>query len=451
MRRLTSYALAGAVIVLALVAGVLIGHAASTSARDQVDAYIVLYNDGSWSFAQPSPTPTPPPTNTPRPTATATPASIPTQEQATPGGPPATPAPVTCAVKIGADAIRLRADHTTGAAIVDVLPRASIQVIYEWHEGNTYLWARTAGGWFATRQESWWVYGVEGQTERCVDVPGWPGGLTPPAPIVRASTAWGVWSGPGASVDETLAFIQDLQAAGIQPAVTVYGANYIGNAAHAADALVLARPWLPDCPMLDVPPEVSARARVDAALASLQGQRYDWLVLTNECVWPSTEYATVWIRAAIARAAERGVPRLVPVVWPPGHPELDDVAALVSAFETDAGIELGWGMNLYPVEPGRDLSARGGISEFTVWRWRLYRHLLPDVVQLIVTEAARGDGAQRADMGDLALFVERAGDALDVVTFWYNAGPSGLGHWIAAVLWGRLGDVAAAIAAGRVQ
>ncbi|MBN1450636.1 MAG: hypothetical protein JW963_06435, partial [Anaerolineales bacterium] len=116
-----------------------------------------------------------------------------------------------------------------------------------------------------------------------------------------------------------------------------------------------------------------------------------------------------------------------------------------AAYETSAEITLGWGMNLYPVEADRQLSAHGGISEYTVWRWRLYRHQLPNSVKLIVTEAARGDGSERANMGDISVFVMRVGNELDVVTFWYNAQQAGLGHWPLAVLWGRLEDLADAI------
>lgn len=442
--------------LLALVAGFSLGLAVS-AARARVAGDVIVIPAGEACYADgtclqigwvPSATSTPPPTNTPRATDTPVPTADlpPTQEHIPRTGTPVPPPPATCAVKIGPDNIRLRAAPTTGAAILDVLQRATVQTVVEWRQGELYLWARNERGWFAARQMTWWVYGIEGQSETCVDVPGWPGGLAPPAPVVALDTAWGVWNGPGSSTDEVLAFIGTLKAAGVQPAVTVYGVGTLGNRAYDAGALVLARPWLADCPDMSKPPAASAQERVNQALATLAGARYDWLVLTNECVWPSTAYAAQWIRAAIEAVANRGVARLVPVVWPPGHPEFSDVAALAAAFDTTR-IELGWGMNLYPVEPGRDLSARGGISEYTVWRWRLYRHQLPDGVRLIVTEAARGDGSERADMADIARFVARVGDDLDAVMFWYNAMPEGLGHWRAAVLWGRLVELAAAIIA----
>lgn len=222
--------------------------------------------------------------------------------------------------------------------------------------------------------------------------------------------------------------------------MTLYGNDSAAPALHNAGFTVLLRPWLPDCPTQSLPAVDSARARVDAALYAIGDTPYDWLVLSNECVWRDVDYAQTWIKEAIHYAAARGVTRLVPVVWSPGRPDLDAAATLATAYD-DAPIPVAWGVNLYPVEPGRDLSAHGGISEYTVWRWRLYRHLLPDDVPIIVTEAARGDGAQPPDFADIGRFWVEVNGEFVAVTLWYISQPAGLGHWPLANLRGRLGEL----------
>ncbi len=404
----------------------------------------VLYSDGTWATV--TPVPSVPPTNTPRatdapaPTATATPGSAPTQEHATPSATPPTAAPIACEVKLQDFNIRLRAAPTIAAPVVGLVENRTVQAVYEWRENAGYLWARTADGWFAARQTSWWVHGIEGQSEMCVDVPGWPGGLAPPEPLVRAGTAWGVWAGPGASTAEVLEMIAELQAAGVQPAVTVYGANELGRRAHEAGALVLARPWLGDHPPYTLSAAESARAWVDKAALNLGAGWYDCVVLSNEPIYPSWAYARDWIAAAIARADERGMRCVVPVVWAPGHPDLAAVDVLRGAY-AGAAIQVYWGLNLYPVEAHMALAERNAWTQYTTWRYELYEPPAP----VVVTEFARGDGAQRADMADIARWVDAVDGEFAAATAWYVAGPSGLGHWPDAVLWGRLVELAGVI------
>jgi len=133
--------------------------------------------------------PTTTPTLTPMPTVTPIPGSATPTQEATPGAtePPGTVEPATCIVKTRGFAVNERTDHAVTAPKTEYspIPPASTVMVYEFWQGPTYLWARNVYGWFAVRAgSSWWVDGVEGTTETCVDVPGWPDGLPPPAPIV---------------------------------------------------------------------------------------------------------------------------------------------------------------------------------------------------------------------------------------------------------------------------
>ena len=234
-----------------------------------------------------------------------------------------------------------------------------------------------------------------------------------------------------------------MQAYGRTPAVTLYGADSLAFALLAAGFDVYLRPWIGDGPVQSFPAVDSARVRVDDALYAIGNTPYTCLVLSNEVVFVSTEYAATWIREAIRYSAERGITCLAPVVWPPGHPPLEDVPQLADAYANAPDtIMVLWAFNAYPVEQGRDLSAHGGISEYTVWRYRLYRHQLPEGVGLLITEAARSDGSEPPDFSDIGRFTDEIDGDVTAVTYWYLAGPSGLGHWPDAVLWGRLGELA---------
>ncbi len=453
----------------------------------ECDVVAQLCRDGSWRVLpdaavatptdaaasdtpQPAPTLTPTtipsitytPELTPTPAATRTPSpapdDAPTQERTPP--PPATPAPgfKTCTLKAGSGPINKRAgpeaDYPRLPGSVETGATVDID---QFARGRDHLWARAQGGaywwavgrWDTTKPDGidWWAYGLD-VSALCDEVPGWPEGLEPPAPIVRAP-AWGVWAGPGAPLGELIAFGQRLHAAGMTPVATLYGMDAAAPILRAYGWVIALRPWIggANCPEFTSEAEGNARAWVDRAVAAAEGVPHDWLVISNECVAPTPDYTARWIRAAIARAAACGERQVVPWVFPPGHPALEDVPVLAAAY-AGAPIVAAWGLNLYPTEPGRALGDRGGINEWTVWRWRLYRHQLPPAVPLVVTEFARGDGSEPPDVADLAQFVERAGDAFEWATAWYAAGESGLGHWPAANLRGRLGELANALNQG---
>ena len=466
-----------ALLVLATLAGFVWGLVAAPALRPQSvvagsDGQVViqLLDDHTWRYAggvvatatpdaphTPSVTPSASPSvtvapETPRPTTTPTVDVGPTATLESTVI-PATVAPTLpppdddiCMAGIVASVLNVRAEPMQSGAWVKWLYQSDRVQVTELHiihgEGspNREEWARIDKGWIAV-----WFQGVElarlGDSAPCWELP-----IVYEEDALPA-TAWGVWAGPGYPHDELAQFGETLKTAGIRPAVTLYGDTSQAAALHAAGWVVIVRPWIggQDCPSFALPAAISARAWVEMAVQVTAGVPYDWLVLCNEPVFPSAAYGAAWIAAAVDGAAALGVAHLVPVVWPPGHPEIGDVALLAGAYDRSG---LCWGMNLYPTVPGAALGDRGGIQEWTVWRWRLYRHLLPDDVGLCVTEFARGDGSEPPDFEDMGRFVEESRDAFEWATAWYAAQPGGLGHWGAANLRGLLGKWAGVVVVG---
>lgn len=162
------------------------------------DTFVVEVGGGRsirLNLVNPSPTPTP--TFTFTPTATNTPVGVPTAlptaTQEVTQLPPLTPGPLkTCEVK-AAQTVRIRSAANTSGTIVGSVATNEVITISEVVLGEGYLWARHSRGWSAIRSgTTWWVYGIEGQTETCVDILGWPNNLEPPVPVVRSrEIQWG--------------------------------------------------------------------------------------------------------------------------------------------------------------------------------------------------------------------------------------------------------------------
>ena len=427
-------------------------------------SFVVTVDDSSYHVSvQPLPgipdstlasTPTPTATLTPQPTvaptstpsATSPPVSSPTPTQEVALTPLPTPVPgepKACLLKTFGSAINERTAPSASApkTATSPIPAGSIVKVFEFVSAEGYLFARNEFGWFVTRQgTTWWVYGVSGATELCQDVPGWPPGLAPPADLVRGLP--GVWAGPGANRDELLRFGAQTKAAG-QPASLVYGEPYTAELLLANGWFVLLRAaGVPDCPDMTLSPVVSAEQFTNAVVNEV-GRQSHALVGANECTWPSATWARDWVRAAAQTAAGRGVRALVPIVWNPGAPELDWVPVLAPAYR-DAPIVVIWGVNTYPVRVGTGLAVRDAYTQYTTYRYELYRHHLRGV-PIVITEYARGDGSEPPDFQDIRAWWQQVREAVVWATAWYVSGPPGLGHWIAANLAGRLADLAAAL------
>ena len=441
--------------------------------------FTVTVDDASYRVSvrpvAPEATPTPTATATAPPptvTSTATPTATKPPHTLEPTLPPASPTPTqevtlptptatttprptsekgNCIVKLGGTAINERKAPSTSAARTEFspIPAGSMVAVFEFRTAEGYLWAKNWSGqdwaWFVVRQlspASWWVTFTAATLEWCLELPGYPSGVQPPNPIVRALP--GVWAGPGANRDELLRFGVQVRAAG-QPAATVYGEPYTAELLLANGWFVLLRAaTAPDCPEMDIAPATSAQRFTTRVLDALGANaRAQVVVLANECALPSAAWARDWVRAAAQTAAGRGVRALVPIVWNPGAPELDWVPVLAPAYR-DASIVVIWGVNTYPVRVGTGLAVRDAYTQYTTWRYELYRHHLRGV-PIVMTEYARGDGSEPPDFADIRAWWGLARLQVDVATAWYVSGPPGLSHWIAANLTGRLTDMATAL------
>lgn len=373
-------------------------------------------------------TPQPTLTNTPYGWGTAaptdTPIPTPTQElkTATPE-PTSTPDPGTC-VLTSENAINVRVYPNVASQKVDIISTGTIVQPSGYADVNALRWYYV--WWpFITPARYVWIADYFSEAGPCDALP-----VIDPAnpPGDLDLTAWGIWRGPGGQDLTQLG--NDLKAAGIRPAVTAY-ADY-----PALDASWL-RVWrvfaggrdYPD--FLAAPARESARAWVDLAVDERGTTGYDYLVVLNEPVFPSAQYAHDWIASAIERAAERGVPGLVPVVFASGHPELADVPLIMAAY-ADAPIPVVIGYNVYPIDTSLGLCAWTNYTQWTTYRWTMYVRYLPAGVRLGFTEIAGWDGNTPFSEAEFACFVRNAGRYSEAVAFgtaWYDAV---LGQWAGA-------------------
>ncbi|NDJ78731.1 MAG: hypothetical protein GYB65_20975, partial [Chloroflexi bacterium] len=256
-------------------------------------------------------------------------------------------------------------------------------------------------------------------------------------------TAWGVWVGPGASVDELLAFGRQLQASGRRPAATVYGNNDAANVLYDDGWLVAWRPWYGDCPNTLLPAEAEATRRWFEAVSQAAYVRYHYLVLNNECLWPDVDYYRRYLDQTLDLAVAYGMGGgLVPHVAGAGAYELNWYPVLYEAHARLAAVGGAYGTNLYPVNEDGPLCEKTSQTQWTTYRYELYRPLLPSDLPLVVTEFARGWGASPPDWADIACFVHKTDGDFAFATAWYAALP--LMPWADATLLGQLaslGDV----------
>lgn len=359
---------------------------------------------------------TPPPTWTPSPTAIGTPEPTPTQEQK-------------CFGTVIEGPLRVRSSPTTAslANVLGTVPAGDILAL----EGRT-----ADGDWYVV----YWQPGVTGYV--------WANliGIAPDAncdwlPVV-SRTSPGVFVTVGANRDELIAFGEQVKAAGRQPAATVYCEPEAARVLAGAGWLIGLRPCLPDAPDLSLPPEASARQRVDQSLANVGSTPYDYLVLTNEVVWPSLEYARDWTLAAVTYADALQV-RIVPCVWGTGNFNQDVLEVLWPALVAmrDGGHRLGF--NIYPFEEGVRLAAITSYTKWTTWGYRQWIHDLPAGLETWVAETAASWGNVPPDFDDIARHWRLVDDQLDVVCYWYDGVP--LTNWAPANLRGQLGTLASVL------
>jgi hypothetical protein len=97
-------------------------------------------------------------------------------------------------------------------------------------------------------------------------------------------------------------------------------------------------------------------------------------------------------------------------------------------------------MNVYPARARTGLQNHDAFTQYTTWRWQLYRAALGPV-PLVVTEFARADGSEPPDWEDIGGWWKTVRDHVLWATAWYDGT---LGGWEAANLRGKLAELAQA-------
>lgn len=393
-----------------------------------VDLVIVLEPTGTLPqtpvSASPTPTltPTPQPSSTPRPTPTHEITVIPTVAQTSIPKPTETPEPGRCVGVVTADpTLNVRA--TPGGTVIGTVSKGDTLTLEARQIVGTVTWYAIA---------------------ETVSLRGWVSGawLTLSGDCEFNATAFGVWLGPGASRDEAISFGDALLSHGRVPAATVYGERDTATILHDRGWLVAWRPALPDCPDTSQTAVLSARSWWSQWRAASTGVRYAYAVTANECFWKSAEYLRDWMSEIITLSSAAHI-RVIPVVFNSGSPEFDWIPVLSPALAQLQAAHGCIGFNAYPVRVGVPLSRVDDWTRYTTFRWQMMG--LPSGLDVCITEAARGDGAQPADFADLAQFVPLVDGRVRFVTFWYATAPGLLPAWRDANLYGKLAQLANAI------
>lgn len=431
------------VIVLALVAGVLIGHAASTSARDQVDAYIVLYNDGSWSYAataMSTRTPSPPPTHTPTATVTATPAPSITPLYGTPATRPPTltptftiPAPVTPTPDVQTPEptltpstpeaevcyagtqynLNVRSGPGTNYSIVGRLTGSTrVEIVALYVAANGDEWGKLGEGrWIAL------VYG--GTTLAYLDDSATCWELPQSGPGAQTVPRVGFKVVPGARLSDLLAFDAALPDNTGSVAFVVQDTN-LTRQLYDTDIYTVFVPWTTypgDCPNTAMSPANSAGDRLRYVESQAQGAPFDAVVLTNECAWPSAAYYRDWLLAAVAGCNARGW-TCIPQVHNTGSPPLEWLPVLEPALCALAESGHYWGYNVYSYWPV-SLMTRDDRTQYTTWRHELTQSRMACAPQWAVTELAPDGGGWSPAVADTAAYINATRGDFALVGVWY--------------------------------
>ena len=456
MKSRSRYALAALLPVM--LAGLLLGPA-SVAGQGSAERtpYAILYDDGTWELwasstptgthtptptSTPTATVTPPPTNTPRPTDTPDADATPTPE-VIPETPGPTAEPVSCVVKVGENGIRLRAAPTTGASILGTLTYGTLQTVYEWQQGGGYFWARNEKGWFATYQSSWWILGVSDQTEICVDVPGWPDNMEPPAPVVMSPMV-GFKTVPGASASVLVEFNRRLPD-DVQAVAFVVQDTNLATQLHAAGIYTVFVPWSQfpgDCPNVSMSAYNSAHNRIGYVEQQVGAAAFDAVVLSNECAFPSAAWYAEWAFTTLDLCEARGW-RCIPTVWNTGAPDLEWLAeldALHCAMEQRGHF---YGLNVYPYWPV-PLMSDDQRTVYTTWRHRMIQQRMQCAPDFFVTELASNGGGWSPDVQDTAAYIRATWGEFAAYGVWYIGQPLGAwpdAVWSAAQAWALAGAV----------
>ncbi len=200
------------------------------------------------------------------------------------------------------------------------------------------------------------------------------------------------------------------------------------------DILTVFVPWSQfpgDCPNVNMSPEASAADRISYVEHQRGTATFDYVVLSNECVWPDAEWYARWATAALDLCDRRGW-LCIPTAWNTGAPELDWLPVLDRLHCSMARRGHPFGINIYPYYPV-SLMTKNDQTQYTTYRFELIQARMECRPLWFVTELAPDGGGWPPNSGDTAAFINATMDHLDVFGVWYYGGNNPLPAWPAAI------------------
>lgn len=173
--------------------------------------------------------------------------------------------------------------------------------------------------------------------------------------------------------------------------------------------------------------ENSAGDRLRYVAQQVGSARFDAIVLTNECSWPSVEYYRDWALAAMAGCNQRGWV-CIPTVWNPGTPNLDWISALDDMhclMEEQGHI---YGANIYPYW-NVSLMTRNQDTQYTTYRHELIQSKMRCHPKWAITELAPDGGGWPPAVEDTTDFILDTFGKFDYIGVWVYAGNNPLPAW----------------------
>jgi len=334
-------------------------------------------------------------------------------------GPSATPLPTVtpAACRITADGvINVRPLPSTAQARVGQMQPGDSTVPDATWTGNGYKWYR-----ISYQGKAAWAADYFTESGSCAGLP-----VVNP---FEAAFRVGFKATPGASVDVLSDFARRLPA-GVGAVAFVVQDTDLATKLHGAGIYTVFVPWslFPgDCADTGLGAAASVADRLRYVEQRVGAARWDAVVLTNECAWPSAAYYRDWLIAAAQACTARGW-TCIPHVHNPGTPPLEWLPTLAPAL---CALERGghyWGANIYPYDPV-SLSARTPLTQYTTWRHELIQSYPGCHPRWAVTELAPDGGGWPPDVGDTAGFIRATWGKFALIGVWYYGGGQPLPAW----------------------
>jgi hypothetical protein len=334
----------------------------------------------------------------------------------------------TCQVKLGSFGINLRDIHNVHGTRLTTIPANNVVVLSEAFQDSVYLWGKTVWngytGWFAIRYyQSWWVYGIEGNTELCDQIEGWPDNLLPPDPIVRTVTptpyvasptpvlstgiVFGVHTVPGGDNSVIMSALNVVQSHGVSFGVKSVNDASICNQVEAAGGVCIYRSLLHgDCPIVTNDPIQEANRWVALMAQDYVGVNATYFELVNECNMDNKQWWNSFITEAVRLSNQRHWRIVIPSLNP-GVGDYAFYAPLRSSLQYLMQSNGCLGVHNYSIYT--PYLWNGDI--YTSYRHRMTRNALVQLglsnLDICITEVARLGGGATANEDDFVGWWDR--------------------------------------------